>query len=65
MANILNVHKSTISREIHRNYGPQGYRPKQAHNFTHERKFDKVKQNISSQTWKIITALIEQESSPE
>ena len=31
IANILTVHKSTISRELRRNRGLRGYRPKQAH----------------------------------
>ena len=31
MAFYLKVHKSTISREIRRNIGDKGYRPRQAH----------------------------------
>ena len=31
IANIVDVHKSTISRELCRNRGQRGYRPKQAH----------------------------------
>ena len=31
IANILTAHKSTISRELRRNRGLRGYRPKQAH----------------------------------
>ncbi len=31
IAECLGTHKSTISREIHRNQGQRGYRPKQAH----------------------------------
>ena len=31
IANILTVHKSTISRELRRNRRLHGYRPKQAH----------------------------------
>jgi IS30 family transposase len=31
MAAILGVHKSTIGRELSRNCGRRGYRPKQAH----------------------------------
>ena len=30
-AKILNVHRSTISRELRRNTGQRGYRPAQAH----------------------------------
>ena len=31
IARLLDVHKSTISRELRRNRGLKGYRPKQAH----------------------------------
>ena len=31
IANILTAHKSTVSRELRRNRGLRGYRPKQAH----------------------------------
>jgi IS30 family transposase len=30
-ATILSIHKSTVSRELRRNQGLRGYRPKQAH----------------------------------
>jgi len=33
MANIIGVHKLTISREVRRNSVLRGYRPKQAHGF--------------------------------
>ena len=33
IANLLGVHKSTICRELRRNRGQRGYRPKQAHGF--------------------------------
>jgi IS30 family transposase len=32
-AEIIGVHNTTISRELRRNRGLRGYRPKQAHNF--------------------------------
>ena len=31
IAHLINVHKSTISREVGRNRGMKGYQPKQAH----------------------------------
>ena len=34
IAVIIGVHKSTISREIRRNHGLRGYRPKQADELT-------------------------------
>ena len=30
IARVIGTHKSTISRELHRNCGQRGYRPKQA-----------------------------------
>jgi len=44
MAKILGVNKSTISREIQRNQGLKGYRPKQAHSKTIRRHEEKRKQ---------------------
>ena len=38
IANLLSVHKSTISRELKRNTGLRGYRPKQAQDKTNSRK---------------------------
>jgi len=32
MAQVVGVHKSTISLELRRNRGHRGYRPRQAHN---------------------------------
>ena len=31
LATIMQVHKSTVSRELSRNRGQKGYRPRQAH----------------------------------
>jgi IS30 family transposase len=38
IANCIGVHKSTISRELKRNRGQRGYRPKQAHRKAQERR---------------------------
>jgi IS30 family transposase len=65
IAKIIGVHKSTISRELCRNSGLRGYRPKQAHRFATERKRYKARHRISDQTWTLIHALIQQEWSPE
>ncbi|WP_296700723.1 helix-turn-helix domain-containing protein [Rhodoferax sp.] len=35
IAQLINRDKSTISRELRRNRGLRGYRPKQAHEFSH------------------------------
>ena len=38
IAEVMGVHKSTVSRELKRNQGGRGYRPQQAHNLARERK---------------------------
>ncbi len=35
---VIGVHKSTISRERHLNYGQRGYHPKQAHRLAMSRR---------------------------
>ena len=37
IADVIGVHKSTISRKLKRNRGGRGYRPKQANEFAKER----------------------------
>lgn len=37
IARVMNRHSSTISRELRRNRGQRGYRPKQAHEFSQAR----------------------------
>ena len=39
----LKVHKSTISRELNRNWGLKGYRPQQAHNLALNRRYNSAK----------------------
>ena len=41
-AKFISVHKSTISRELCRNHGLRGYRPKQAHHLAIRRQQSKV-----------------------
>ena len=47
IAHILERSKSTISREVRRNAGLKGYRPKQAHRFAMERRKAKCSKRIS------------------
>jgi IS30 family transposase len=47
IANNIQVHKSTISRELRRNRGLKGYRPKQAHEFALSRR-NKAKRLIDA-----------------
>ncbi|KPJ97340.1 MAG: transposase, partial [Desulfobacterales bacterium SG8_35] len=51
IAKIIGVHKSTMSREIRRNRGLRGYRPKQAHHFAQARRTKAARPRISSETW--------------
>ena len=48
IAKASGVNKSTISREIRRNRGRRGYRPKQAHQYAVERR-DKAKTRITDE----------------
>jgi len=65
IANVLEVHKSTISREVRRNRGKRGYRPKQAHRNTLKRCREAVKKRITAETWAWIDEKIRQDWSPE
>ncbi|MDP2964554.1 MAG: IS30 family transposase [Pelolinea sp.] len=64
IAQTIGVHKSTIGREIKRNRGQKGYRPKQAHQIAMERR-DKAKKRISAADWEGIDQLIKLDWSPE
>jgi IS30 family transposase len=65
IAQVVGVHKSTISREILRNCGLRGYRHKQAHCFTEKRRAKAVRTRISSTTWITVKRLIRDDWSPE
>jgi IS30 family transposase len=64
IAETIGVHKSTISREIGRNIGQRGYRPKQAQQKALERR-DKAKARILGTEWELIEQLIAVDWSPE
>jgi IS30 family transposase len=62
----IGVSKSTISRELRRNRGGRGYRPKQAHSFAQARRQSKNNATkIKPKTWLKITSLIVKDWSPE
>lgn len=65
IARIIGVHKSTISREMRRNRGLRGYRPKQAHCFAAYRRAKAAKPRISSETWSLVVSLLRKDWSPE
>jgi len=65
MAAIIGCHKSTISRELKRNGGQRGYRPKQADELAHSRKLPAHRSRIQSATWAVIESLLLQQWSPQ
>ncbi|MCH7762578.1 MAG: IS30 family transposase [Candidatus Marinimicrobia bacterium] len=65
IAEVIGVHKSTVCRELKRNRGWRGYRPKQASAFAEDRKQAKVRFRIDGSTWAYVEQLICKEWSPE
>jgi len=65
IAHEVGVHKSTISREIQRNRGLRGYRPKQAQQIAEGRRQRKAKPRIGRQTWGKVRSFLTQKMSPE
>src|SRR5512147_1301339 len=64
IAEVIGVHKSTVSRELKRNRGQRGYRPQQAHGLAMERKEQGVPR-ITAETWRVVKRLLHQDWSPE
>jgi len=66
IAKELEVHKSTISRELSRNRGERGYRPKQANEKAFERRTNvTTRKRISAETWEVVEEKLRQDWSPE
>ncbi len=65
IAKVLIVHKSTISRELKRNHGLRGYRPKQARKKATMRHYEKFQPRFPTTTWALVEALIKQDWGPE
>jgi IS30 family transposase len=66
IAQELEVHKSTISRELRRNTGERGYRPKQANEKALARRACAMpKKRISAETWKMVEEKLREDWSPE
>ena len=65
IAVVLKRHKSTISREVGRNRGLRGYRPKQAQHLALTRREAKAKPRIAPGTWEWVESLLREEWSPE
>ena len=64
IAQVLEVDRSTICRELSRNTGERGYRPKQAHEKAMQRRV-KAKTRIGAGDWKVVEAKLRQDWSPE
>ena len=65
IAEMLERDKSTISRELRRNRGLKGYRPRQAHHLALARRHGRAAPRISDEIWQQVEALIRDEWSPE
>jgi len=65
IADLINCHKSTISRELQRNRGEKGYRPYQADEMAYDRQCEAYRSRISRETWQQVERLLCQEWSPE
>jgi IS30 family transposase len=64
IARVIKVHKSTVGRELKRNQGRRGYRPRQAQAAALARR-SKAKPKITAQTWARVAQLLRQDWSPE
>ena len=65
IAAAVGVNKSTISRELKRNSGKRGYRPKQAQQKAVERRQDKSPPRIAEATWNKVRLYLKDDWSPE
>ena len=66
IAKELEVHKSTISRELSKNTGERGYRTRQAHEKARERRAKVTPtKRISAETWEEVEEKLRQDWSPE
>lgn len=64
IASVLDRSPSTISRELARNHGRRGYRPKQAHQLAVKRRAINARQ-IDDETWQFAKARLQEQWSPE
>ena len=64
IAEVLDVDKSSVSRELKRNRGQRGYRPQQAHELALGRR-SKAVPRITAEVWTIVENLLRRDWSPE
>ena len=65
IAVMLGRHKATISRELDRNRGMRGYRPRQTHLLARERRKAKIRPRFSGSIWMKAELLVQRDWSPE
>ena len=65
VAEIIGVDRSTVYRELKRNTGLRGYRPKQAHEKALARRQGKSKERIGPERWELIEEKLRLDWSPE
>jgi IS30 family transposase len=66
IARVMNRHKSSIGREMKRNRGERGYRPKQAHEFSQARmRACENGPRVTADTWAMVDAKLGETWSPE
>lgn len=65
IAVIVGCHKSTVSRELRRNCGAQGYYPNQAQQRARRRQRNSHGPRIFAETWQTVELLLRQQWSPE
>ena len=65
IADQIGVHKSTVCRELKRNTGLRGYRPKQAHRLACARRSQITRSRILDATWTGVEKMIREDWSPE
>jgi IS30 family transposase len=64
IAEVIGMHKSTVSRELRRNRSQRGYRPRRAHQLSIGRR-RKTRHRIIPETWALIDYHIRHDWSPE
>jgi len=64
-AEVLGVSPSTISRELKRNKGKRGYRPKQAHEKAMSRRKEKPRIRLTAEIWALVETYLKEDWSPE
>jgi len=65
IATVIGRNKSTVSRELSRNRGQRGYRPKQANHFAESRRQSKSVPRITTESWTRVELLLCEDWSPE